>query len=406
MRVLWVTREAPYPPRYGGDYLYSSHLLEALAGAGVEVRVLCYPGGGAPPGDQCREPAVAWELLPAPPERPAWRSLPTPMPNIAARFVSQGMQRRVTDEVEQGGWDAVCVDHIGMAWLLPAILRARVAARRPLLAYIAHNHEKSVRGQLGREAQGSAARRTALRLDAFKAGRLEDRLVRAADLLVSNTEVDDALFRRDHPGVASVVVKPAYDGPVLEAVHPATKPRRALIVGSFGWLAKQLNLEAFLAEAAPRLEVAGVELEVAGAMPPDFDRAVRARFPGVRFTGVFDDLVPHLREARIGVVPEEIGGGFKHKALQYVFCRVPVLALAGSVAGMPLVPGQGILEYPDIPALVDGIIATIDDPDRLAAIDAAAFAACRGGFDWADRGSTLRDAIARQLAERPTGVPA
>lgn len=401
MRVLWLTREAPYPPRYGGDYLYSSHLIEALAAAGASVCVLCSPGGGVSPAKQSREPSVEWEVLPAAPERPAWRSLFGPLPSIAARYVAEGMRRRVTHEVAAGAWDAVCIDHIGMAWLLPVVRRARGHRRRPLLVYIAHNHEKSVRAQLAREAPGGLPRRAALRVDAWKAGRLEDALTRQVDLLVANTEVDDDRYRSDHPEVPSVVVRPAYEGPALDPADPASRPRRVVVAGSFGWLAKQLNLDAFLAEAALRLAEAGVELEVAGAMPPDYERTVRARFPAVRLTGTLDDLTPHLAEARVGVVPEYVGGGFKHKALQYVFCRVPILALAGSVAGTPLVPGRSILESPDMRTLVDGILDVIDDAPRLASIEAAAFEACRDEFRWADRGVTLRDALARRLAEAP-----
>lgn len=399
MRVLWVTREAPYPPRYGGDYLYSSHLIEALAEAGVDVRVLCYPGGGAPPSEQSRAPGVEWEVLPAPPEQPAWRSIPGRLPSIAARYATEGMRRRVTHEVTAGGWDAVCLDHIGTGWLLPAIRAARAGRTRPLLVYIAHNHEKSVRAQAAREATGNVARRAALRLDAWKAGRLEDALVRASDLVATNTEVDDATFRAAHPRARTVVVKPAYDGPVFDPGAPEAKPRRVVVAGSFGWTAKQLNLDAFLAEAAPRLGAAGVEIEVAGAMPAGYERSVRARFPVVRLTGVVDDLTPYLREARVGVVPEFVGGGFKHKVLQYVFCRVPVLALAGSVAGTPLRDGESILEFADMPALVEGILAVVDDAPRLASLEAAAFEACRGQFDWADRGVVLRDAIALRLVE-------
>src|SRR3546814_10693449 len=41
------------------------------------------------------------------------------------------------------------------------------------------------------------------------------------------------------------------------------------------------------------------------------------------------------------------GGGFKLKALDYVFNRLPILALEGSVAGMPMQHDDGILFYRD-----------------------------------------------------------
>ena len=394
MRCLWLTREAPYPPRYGGDYLYSSHVIEALAAAGASVTVLCYGGGGVSPSVQCREPGVEWEVLPAPPPRAAWRSLPGRLPSIAHRYVSAAMQDRVRGRLRGERWDAVLLDHIGMGWTLPVLRAEGVGAPAgPLLVYVSHNHEESVRRQVALRAAGALPKRLALRVDAAKVRPLERALVRSSGLLVANTEEDAALFRHEVPTQRYVVVSPGYDGPVLEPRAPAAAPRRAIVVGSFGWLAKQHNLEAFLAASVPRFQAMGVEIEVAGSMPPAFAISIRQRYPTVRVTTPVEDMTPRLLEARIGVVPEEVGGGFKHKALQYVFCRLPVAALSGSVAGTPLVPDESILEYPSMEALADGVLRVIDDPALLRRLDAAAFEACAGRFEWADRGVTLLDAM-------------
>jgi hypothetical protein len=106
-------------------------------------------------------------------------------------------------------------------------------------------------------------------------------------------------------------------------------------------------------------------------------------------TGPVDRVEPRLAQARMGVVAEEIGGGFKHKVLDYVFNRLPVASLAGSVEGTPLIPGESILEFPDVIRLVEGIIGTVDDFARLNYLQDAAFEACVGRFEWADRGRTL-----------------
>jgi hypothetical protein len=110
-------------------------------------------------------------------------------------------------------------------------------------------------------------------------------------------------------------------------------------------------------------------------------------------TGPVDRVEPYLARARMGIVAEEIGGGFKHKILHYVFNRVPVASLSGSVAGTPLAAGESILEFADMAGLVAGVIATIDDLARLNRLQEAAFRACEGKFAWADRGRTLAAAL-------------
>jgi hypothetical protein len=64
------------------------------------------------------------------------------------------------------------------------------------------------------------------------------------------------------------------------------------------------------------------------------------------------------------------------------------------VAGTPLVPGESILEFPDLPSLVEGVLTALDDLPRLDRLQRAAFDACAGRFDWADRGRSLAGAIA------------
>ena len=110
-------------------------------------------------------------------------------------------------------------------------------------------------------------------------------------------------------------------------------PRRAVIVGSFDWIAKRANLEEFVAVADPTFAEAGAELVVIGRGPDQWLDEMRQRTRATTFTGFVDSVTPYLDGARLGIVSERSGGGFKHKVLFYVFNRVPVAVLAGSIRG-------------------------------------------------------------------------
>jgi hypothetical protein len=100
----------------------------------------------------------------------------------------------------------------------------------------------------------------------------------------------------------------------------------------------------------------------------------------------------------MGLVVEETGGGFKLKTLDYVFNRMPIAAIRGSMAGLPLVAGLHYLSFESMRELAQGVVAAIDDIERLNSLQQAAYEKCDTAFDWRDRGRTLSDGIRQALS--------
>jgi glycosyltransferase involved in cell wall biosynthesis len=263
---------------------------------------------------------------------------------------------------------------------------------RPRLVYLSHNHEEGVaRAIAGHERH--ILRRIARRLDALKVARLERTLVRHADLVTANTPDDCARFRAARAGRAVEFLPPGYGGPSTETRRiTAEVPRRAIIVGSFDWIAKRVNLEQFLAVADRTFAQAGIELQVVGSAETAFLDRLRRQVVATTFTGRVDDVVPYMAQARVALVPDTLGG-FKLKSLDYVFNRLPVLAMSGSVPGLPLRDGESIGLADDHRALARAVVEIIDDFDRLNGLQERAYAACVTQFDWPAIGRRLAAAL-------------
>jgi glycosyltransferase involved in cell wall biosynthesis len=167
-----------------------------------------------------------------------------------------------------------------------------------------------------------------------------------------------------------------------------------VVIGSFDWPPKRIAMESFLAVAAPVLARAGIELQIVGAIEPDYLAGMRQRHPSVSFMGLVDDVRPYMAAARIALVPDLLGG-FKLKGLDYVFNRVPVLAMRVALPGMPLEDGRSIGLFDSHQELAEGVIALIDDFDALNRRHEAAFAACAARFDWQRIGRRLLAHIER-----------
>ena len=169
-----------------------------------------------------------------------------------------------------------------------------------------------------------------------------------------------------------------------------------------------MNLSAFLEAADPILQHAGIGIDVVGEAPYCFRTAWEARVKATRFHGFVEDLSEFLAARRIGLVVEQTGGGFKLKTLDYIFNRVPIAAISGGVAGLPLVSGLHYLTFESMGELAQGVVTAIDDIERLNSLQRAAYKQCENGFDWSDRGQTLYDAIRRAMNQKraPTqGTP-
>jgi glycosyltransferase involved in cell wall biosynthesis len=232
-------------------------------------------------------------------------------------------------------------------------------------------------------------------LDALKVTRLERSLAHHCDVITANAPEDCVLFRMQWPDKRVELLPPSYIGQRVEhRCITRDLPRRAVMVGSLDWLPKRINLEEFLAVADPLFSDAGVELQVVGNAEEALLARLRRQCRATSFTGRVDDIAAYLKDARVGVVAERVGGGFKLKALDYVFHRVPTLALVGSVPGVPLRDGESIMLCNSHEDLAHAVLRVIDDLPLLNRIQTAAYEACRDEFDLRTRGRQLFDAIA------------
>lgn len=392
MRCLWVTFADP-DPRHNGQYVYSGGLIDALAASGAEVTVLGTTRPESPPRIIGCD-GVRWCLIDRPPRSPL-ASLVSPLPHLASRTAHRAAYRKLDELIGRERWDGIVLDGLSGAWALPTVRRRYAHARhRPRVIYVSHNHEESLRRRVAAR-QRNPAMRAVMEYDALKVMALERAVLRSADLVTAITADDRDLYAARSPGKPIFVLTPGYTGRYLDGrrITPDT-PRRAVIVGSYHWIAKRMNLEDFLSVADPMFAAAGAELHVVGAAEPAFIARWKRRVSATRFTGTVDGVAPFMDQARVGIVPERVGGGFKLKVLDYVFNRMPILALDGSVAGIPLRHDESILLYPDHESLARGALRVIDDVDRLNRMQDRAYAQCRDKFDWQSRGRALLAAMA------------
>jgi glycosyltransferase involved in cell wall biosynthesis len=395
MQCLWLTLADPEPAT-NGQLIYSKGLIEAACRAGASLSVI---GLARPenPRASVDPRGIDWRLADEQPKSAARRLLSRD-PMVTQRNSAE-MERTLEHALVERSWDAVVFDSICAGWALRHVVRHRSrSARPPRLVYIAHNHEVTVARRIAVASQG--LRRILKEIDFLKVIGLERRLISAADIVTSNTPDDCRRFAASSGGRPIVFLPPGYGGPRVASRNiDASVPRRAILVGSLDWPPKRISLESFLAAATDLFLHAGIELQIVGEVEAGYRADLRRRFPSVDFVGPVTDVRPYMQDARIALVPDLLGG-FKLKGLDYVFNRLPILAMRIALPGMPLEDGRNVGLFDSHSALADGVVALIDNFQSLNARQEGAYAACADRFDWERIGRRLV-AHMREPAGRP-----
>jgi hypothetical protein len=306
----------------------------------------------------------------------------------------------VRDEVDRVAPDLVVLDHLRTGAALELV------RHQAPIWYQAQNHETRWKREVLDATGWRSPRKMALAWDLWRLARLERAVIDAAALVTTITDQDHESHRAMYPWAAGRIttLPPVYRGPrVAHRTIDETVPRRVVIVTSLDWGVKRENAAAFLDAAARPFQAAGVQLAVVcrGRPPADWVE----RYPNVTFEDHIDDLDAYLARARLAMIHEPGGGGFKMKILEFVFNRVPIVALDESMAGSGLEARTGFVP---VESAVDGVgacLELIDDFDRLNRLHAAAVAQAGPRFDAAFAGTQLAARLRSIITDdcRPEG---
>jgi len=372
-----VIRTLPFPQN-SGDRVYSAQFIRAIAEAGADVTVIGLATGTPPePGFE----RITW--IPVEAEaRSSLAAATMSLPLVAAKNSPPAFRQKFRETLDKQKPDLIVLDSYAAGWVLEEI-----GSDAPRVCYVAHNWEEQITRDIAREFRGSLPKRVFLQLNAARTRRLERRMVARASLVAALTDSDRRNLLQAAPGKASVLIPPGFVGASrVSRIIDGLVPRHLVMLGSVQWIAKQMNLAAFLRVADPAFSAAGITLDIVGDVAAEFRQEWSPKVKATRFVGFADDLDAALDRARMGLLIDSLGGGFKLKVLSYLQTRTPVAALTGSFEGIPEEVARHFLVAPDAERLVAAIIAAIDDLPRLNAMQDAALLAARGRFEWPENG--------------------
>jgi hypothetical protein len=254
------------------------------------------------------------------------------------------------------------IDHLDQTWALSAIRKyMRAAPIKVALIYMTHNEETSSRLSIALEV--GPCRGVLYLVDAIRAYFRDLQVLEASQIVTCITSKDEKCYRSR--GNCNTVVLSPLMGDSVSARRDITNSisRKVVIVGSYLWSAKLLNLWHFLERAEPILSNAGVHIEVIGKMSQQEIARIQKKFLRVKVLGEVEDLGPFLADARIGLLVDRSGGGFKLTALTYARNRIPIAAISTALPDSDWKHHCVVAD--DAVSLARNVLDVIDDIEQL-----------------------------------------
>jgi glycosyltransferase involved in cell wall biosynthesis len=233
----------------------------------------------------------------------------------------------------------------------------------------------------------------------YRFGREEEiQLCKKFALMVTTTERDRDVFRRDLPNQPMVVVQNGAGYNFFEEVSVAAEPDTMTFTGLFTHLPNSEGILHFLKEIFPLVlkEIPSAKVYVVGKDPTPGILARAAK--NVVVTGFVDDVRPYMARSQVFIIPLLAGGGIRGKALEAMAMKRPIVTTTIGVEGIHLSHEESAL-FADTPdQFAQAVIRMLRDPSLRKRLAERAHTIARERYDWAAKGREL-DAALRAAAE-------
>lgn len=390
-----------------GGKIRSFNLLRALA-ARHETALLSYYPGDRDSGYDEQIRSVIPESVTLPYRAPATgiataldyaARFATSVPYAVSKFTSPAARRLIEQWMAQNRFDVMVCDFLSASLTFPLRLTTPTALFQ-------HNVESALWARQAMHER-DPIRRVVYRIEAYKMNRYECRAVKRFHHVIAVSDSDRALMSRmTDPSRITVAPTGVDVSRYREARNIEAEEPIVLFLGSMDWEANIDGVEFFHQDIWPRIRdaVPAARFRIVGRHPTARVRRL-SDDPSVQVTGSVPDVVAHLREAAVFVVPLRIGGGTRLKIYEAMAAGRAVVSTTVGAEGLDFESGRDLILADTPESFANAVIALLTDRAYRRAVAQAA-ADRSGEFDWsavvAHFENGLRNTIDAAVAALPS----
>lgn len=391
MKILYLVHRIPYPPDRG-DRIRSYHLLKYLAGRG-QVDLACLADEPVTPEQEASLARLCRRVCIAPLTRTgrwfrAAASLGTGRSASEGLFYSPRLSATVETWATDTSYDWVVAFCSSMRSYLE--LGQWDGAQR-VVDLVDVDSQKWF--DYASEARG--LKRWLFELEGRRVRRLEARLARRAQVLLTVSSPEAELMRRISPDANVWAIANGVDLDYFSPVPGAAiTPFSCVFVGALDYRANIEGIVWFCREVWPGVveRFPGATLALVGRNPVAAVRKLAAG-AGVELVGQVPDVRPYVARAAVVVAPLRVARGIQNKVLEAAAMGKVTVCSGPALEGLALSPGDETLRADEPAEWFAAIARLFENADERARLGAAARAFVERHHCWNERLSLLDELL-------------
>ncbi len=380
--ILTLVPDFPLPT-HSGYNLRNWYLIRHLARY-AEVTMLC----------RCREPVadrylsecdqagIRLRLCYEPAPRPWVKGtkglsfLLQPYPFAAAGWYFPRIARQLARMLSGQHFHAVILESVLLCSYWPIIRRSSALKILDL-----HNLEAELFHRQARLARGFLEKILYYH-ETTKMERIENRLIREADLVFVTSERERSLLKGKGIRNDAQVVANGVDCERLRPLGPPSSTN-LLFVGTMDYLPNENAVVHFAGKVFPALRerIPSIRFIIVGRNPTARVRKLGER-EGIVVTGEVPDLTAYYRDCAVVVVPLQAGGGTRLKILEAMAYGRPIVSTSVGCEGIACRDGEHLLIANNASQMADAIQRLLSQPELVTRLVTTARRLVEDRYDW------------------------
>lgn len=220
------------------------------------------------------------------------------------------------------------------------------------------------------------------------------------DALFVTSRRDGELIKEDAPAPRQYVIP---NGVQMDYFYPSKteqEPFSIVFTGAMEYLPNNDGMIYFLEAIFPIIQkrVPQAKVYVVGKNPPPALRKYQS--DSVTITGFVEDVRPYVDQAKVFVVPLNMGSGTRLKVVEALAMKKPVVSTSIGCEGIDVENEKHLLIRDDPAAFAEAVISLFEDRDLRERLITNGYELVKQHYDWSVIGQSIDQALSDLISQK------